>query len=91
MKQLQAYFSGQIQGVGFRYTAADLADELGIVGWVRNLPDGSVELLAEGEEEKINNLLEQLKKYFREKITNIETSWSNATGEFSSFDITHWK
>ncbi|PIZ27735.1 acylphosphatase, partial [Candidatus Berkelbacteria bacterium CG_4_10_14_0_8_um_filter_42_34] len=47
MRQLQAYFTGRVQGVGFRYTAADLADELGIVGRVRNLQDGRVELLAE--------------------------------------------
>jgi len=91
MKQLHAYFSGRVQGVGFRYTAADLADELGVVGWVRNLPDGQVELLAEGEEEKLNDLLAQLKKYFRERISNIEIDWSNASGEFSDFDITHWK
>lgn len=89
MKQLHAYFSGRVQMVGFRYTCANLADELGVVGWVRNLPDGRVELLAEGEGEKLNDLLAELKKYFREKISNIETDWSNASGEFSSFDITH--
>ncbi len=89
MKQLHAYFNGRVQGVGFRYTTADLADELGIVGWIRNLPDGRVELLAEGKEEKLNDLLKQLKKYFRDRITNVETNWSDASGEFSSFDITH--
>jgi len=56
---------------------------------VRNLQDGRVELLAEGEEEKLNDFLQELKKYFRDQITNVETSWSKASKEFSSFDITH--
>ena len=89
MRQLQAYFTGRVQGVGFCYTAADLADEFGLVGWARNLQDGRVELLAEGEEEKLNDFLQELKKYFREKIYDIETDWSEASGKFSSFDITH--
>ena len=47
------YYSGRVQGVGFRYTAEGLALDLKLVGWVKNLPDGRVELVCEGPKEKI--------------------------------------
>jgi acylphosphatase len=54
------YYSGRVQGVGFRYTAQHLADQLGVAGFVRNLPDGKVELLAEGSAEQVDALLSAL-------------------------------
>lgn len=53
--------SGRVQGVGFRYYTRRCAKELGITGWVRNLPGGGVEALLEGERQKVGELLNLLK------------------------------
>ncbi len=55
-------FSGQVQGVGFRYSAMYLARPLGLTGWVRNLPDGRVEMEVQGEEAAIGKLLSGLRE-----------------------------
>jgi len=58
----RAVVQGRVQGVGFRYFAVRAARELGIAGWVRNLPDGSVETLAEGEPAAVDRYLERLRR-----------------------------
>ena len=55
------YFSGEVQAVGFRYTAALYAREIGLTGWVKNLPDGRVEMEAQGSVSKLRKLLVHLK------------------------------
>ena len=50
-------FYGQVQGVGFRYYASHKAEALGLTGWVRNLPDGTVEMEIQGREEGIDDLI----------------------------------
>lgn len=54
------YYSGQVQGVGFRYTARNAAQGFAVAGWVRNLPDGRVELIAEGEVDPVEAFLAAL-------------------------------
>jgi acylphosphatase len=58
----RAVVTGRVQGVGYRFFAERIARELGIAGWVRNLPDGSVETLAEGEEDALSRFLERLRR-----------------------------
>ena len=55
------YFSGSVQGVGFRYTACLRARELGLTGWVKNLPDGRVDMEAQGKVTDLRRLLLHLK------------------------------
>jgi acylphosphatase len=56
----QVIFHGSVQGVGFRYLCNKLANELALSGWVRNLQDGTVEAVLQGEQEKVRQLLEKL-------------------------------
>ena len=87
IKQAHILYSGRVQGVGFRYTVRDLAEGLGITGWVRNLRDGKVEILAEFEENILNDFLEQVRGEFSAYIRDVQIDWKPATGEFSGFTI----
>jgi len=85
MKRLHIYFSGRVQGVGFRYTTRQLARGLDLRGWVRNLPDGRVEMLAEGPEADINALLDGLEGRF--SITAKEQKAPGSEALAGSFEI----
>src|SRR5213075_637503 len=65
-------FSGRVQGVGFRYTVRSIAKHHPIVGYVRNLPDGTVELVARGASDAIDKLLTEVSLRFRANITGVE-------------------
>ena len=64
-------YEGRVQGVGFRYTASRLAARHGVAGTVRNLPTGEVELMAEGEPERVEAFLAAVANCFRANITKI--------------------
>ncbi len=83
------HFSGNVQGVGFRYTAANLASRVRVAGYVRNLPDGRVELVAEGTEIELDRLESEIQKAMKQYIRDVACSDSSATGEFKSFRIAH--
>ncbi|MDD4894302.1 MAG: acylphosphatase [Candidatus Omnitrophica bacterium] len=86
-KQIHVYYSGQVQGVGFRFTTEEIALKLGVAGWVRNLDDGRVEVTAEAEEERLKEFLERISHYFSKYIQDTNTQWLAATGEFKDFKI----
>ena len=85
--RLQAFFSGRVQGVGFRYTTQRIAGEFQISGWVRNRSDGRVELVAEGEQAEVERFVEKLAASMSENIEKFERACQPETGEFSGFDI----
>ena len=89
MKQLHVYFSGPVQGVGFRQTASRLAQGFQIAGWVKNLEDGRVELLVEGEEAEVLRFFKLICERMKQYIQNTETNWGTASNQFSQFDISH--
>jgi acylphosphatase len=80
-------FFGRVQGVGFRYTAQSMAENSGIVGWVRNLPDGTVEMVAEGDSAVMDDLVSRIRSYFGGHIRDCLIQKLPATSEYSSFDI----
>lgn len=86
-KHYRVFFSGNVQGVGFRYAARSLADKHGIYGWVANLGDGRVELDIEGKTSDLNNFLSELKEEFKEYIKNIENEELARNNEYEDFSI----
>ena len=80
---------GYVQGVFFRAFASRQANELGLTGYVRNLPGGrSVEVNTEGEQEKLEALIESLKVGPpAARVERVETEWSEYTGRYSGFSV----
>ncbi|MFH0771299.1 MAG: acylphosphatase [Candidatus Omnitrophota bacterium] len=87
LKRIHAFYSGRVQGVGFRFTAEALARDLSLVGWVSNLSDGRVELLAEGPEKTLKGFLDRITLEMSGYIGDSNVSWEEPTGEFKSFGI----
>lgn len=83
------YFSGRVQGVGFRYTVQNLSICHNVHGFVRNLPDGRVELVMEGPDGDMAGLLDDIQQKMSAYIRKLETNESPATGEFRQFCIKH--
>jgi acylphosphatase len=83
------YFSGHVQGIGFRYTAQHLARSHPVSGFVRNLSDGRVEMVAEGEPKDLDVLAEALKRHMERFIRGVTVSADTATGEFTGFSVRH--
>ena len=84
------YVSGRVQGVYYRKNARRCALNLGLTGWVRNLPDRRVEAVAEGE----RNHVEEFLAWCREGpsmaiVRNVEISWERVTGEFETFSVVY--
>jgi acylphosphatase len=80
--------SGLVQGVFYRATMQEVARSLGVTGWVRNLPDGRVEAVAEGDEEAVKKLIEWAWRGPRlARVENVEVKWEDYRGEFRDFYI----
>ena len=87
-KRVHVFYSGRVQGVGFRITAEEVAQSFDVVGWVKNLKDGRVELVAESDEETLGRFLEAMRVGpMKNFIGNIEISWCAATRSFDEFSI----
>jgi len=86
-KQMHAYYSGSVHGVGFRYSAERTASSLGLTGWVKNLKDGRVEVVCEGKSADIKEFLQKIESVFGGYIRDRRVEWGKATGEYDYFDI----
>lgn len=82
------YVSGRVQGVFFRTEAQDEAARHDVTGWVRNLPDGRVEAVFEGEKENVDKLVAFCRRGPQgAHVAKVEVSWESSTGEFKNFRI----
>ncbi len=86
-KRIHVYYSGIVQGVGFRFTAERIAQQARLCGYVRNLDDGRVEVVCEGSEASLGDFLSRVQQIFDGQIRDTNVERQNATGEFNGFDI----
>ena len=90
-KRVHVFYSGDVQGVGFRHTTEELAHQMGVLGWIKNLRDGRVELVAEAEETILQRFLETIRNgAMRNFIHDTEVSWSDASDAFREFEIRYY-
>src|SRR5262245_27598104 len=80
-------YSGRVQGVGFRYTASRIAQQHAVTGFVRNLDDGRVELVAEGPAAELNQLLAEIAEAMTDYIRDVQVAAIPVTGKYASFDV----
>jgi acylphosphatase len=84
--------SGRVQGIGFRYAARQWAVELNLTGWVRNLPDGRVEAVVEGDKPALDDLIRRLREGppFAQ-VDDLDVEWELALGDFTDFQIIRFR
>jgi len=86
-QKVHLLYKGQVQGVGFRWTFYTIAVRSGVKGFVRNLPDGSVEAGCEGNKYQIDSVISQVDEAMKHYIASCATKYSEAAGDLSDFSI----
>ena len=86
-QRVQVIYSGDVHGVGFRFTAKRIASVIGVTGFVENLPNGNVLIVAEGMQNQLESFIADLKKRMSDYISDSCVEWQTATGEFETFEI----
>ena len=89
MIQAHILYSGTVQGVGFRFMVQRYALSLDLTGWVKNLPNGSVEILVNGPKESIEKLCKMVEEYFQGHIRNNDIQFTSSDIEFENFQIAY--
>lgn len=88
-RRLEMVVHGRVQGVAFRYYTRTAARQLGVTGWVRNLSDGSVRIVAEGTSPGLETFLSWVSRGpDHARVDRVDTHWSDAAGGFAGFNIT---
>ncbi|SMC22381.1 acylphosphatase [Desulfacinum hydrothermale DSM 13146] len=91
-KRVHVWISGRVQGVFFRAYTKDAALQFGVNGWVRNLPDGRVEAVFEGDEEAVDGVVQWCHKGSPlSRVDHVEVVEEPYQNEFTHFDIRHWR
>lgn len=95
MVRVHLFISGLVQGVGFRHFVNRNAEDLGLTGWIKNLPNGGVEAMfessASSDQEGRKKIEEMVKRCHKgpwmAKVDNVDVTWQEATGEFKTFEV----
>jgi len=88
MIQMEAKISGQVQGVRFRVFVQDVATDMELVGSVRNLPDGTVEVIAQGMPDTLKEFVEYLHEgSLQAKVGSVAVEWQSASETFAEFSV----
>ena len=91
LKRIHVFYNGRVQGVGFRFTVETTAVAFQLTGWVRNLRDGRVEAVVEGDEPQLHQFLQHMQTGpMANFIKKIDVTWGAATGEFREFEIRYF-
>lgn len=85
----EIYFSGHVQGVGFRYTARQIASRFDVRGFVKNLGDGRVLLVVEGAPDTLDQFVDAVAGEMDRHVRHRQASVLRATGEFTNFEVRH--
>ena len=92
MEKVRAHviIEGRVQGVFFRHHTEEVAFKLGVKGWVKNRRDGWVEAVFEGDQERVDRIIQWCHRGPSEaRVTNVHLTWENYTGEFEDFSVTY--
>lgn len=85
----ECLFSGRVQGVGFRYTTREIAARFRVVGYVMNLPDGRVRMIAEGDRAELDRFVAAIRSEMTRYVVACEAVDSPATNEYIDFSVRH--
>ena len=88
-KRVRVFYSGRVQGVGFRYSAVGASKGYNVAGWVKNLSDGRVELVAEGEEKEISAFLAEVSRTMNGYIQNEDVRNEEPLGDVQDFSVAY--
>jgi acylphosphatase len=87
-ERAHVYVSGQVQGVFFRDSARERAEQLGLAGWVRNMPDGRVEALFEGPSEKVREMVRWCEEgSSHAEVESVEAEFEASRGDLTGFEV----
>ena len=89
MQRRSVYYSGRVQGVGFRMTTRYIAEGFEVVGYVKNLPDGRVEKVAEGKAKELDRFLAAIDEQMAGLVRDQQIDTAAASGQFSDFTIAY--
>ena len=87
LERRTVHYRGHVQGVGFRYSVQTIAEPFAVTGYVQNLADGRVRLVAEGTAEDLDNFFDEVGRRLQRYIQGDELTSGDATGEFEDFEI----
>ena len=90
MVRARVIVEGTVQGVLFRHHTQEMAIHFGVKGWVKNRRDGSVEAVFEGDQERVDQIIQWCHRGPSEaRVTKVHSTWENYTGEFEDFFVTY--